>query len=104
MCTQQMTNLPQVGDVFRHFKEGKLYVIVGYVHDATNGADTTAKILYTPQETLYQIDRNYFCRNIKEFLSPVDKTKYPDATQSFRFEKVIYHEIGDDYPIGAFEE
>lgn len=76
-----------VGDVYRHFK-GKRYVICGYVVNATNGADPAPMVLYVPEEQLGTVHKTFFCRTVDEFLSPVDKEKYPNATQYWRFEKV----------------
>ena len=76
-----------MGDVYRHFKGG-IYVVVGYVMDATNGADPTPMVLYVPKDQIRAVPKSFFCRSLDEFLSPVDKKKYPDATQYWRFEKI----------------
>ncbi len=78
---------PCVGDVYRHFK-GRIYVVVGYVFNATNGADPAPMVLYRPKDKIRRVQTTFFCRSLDEFLSPVDKEKYPDATQYWRFEKI----------------
>lgn len=78
---------PCVGDVYRHFK-GRIYVVVGYVTNATNGADPTPMVLYVPEDQIKAVQKPFFCRSLDEFLSPVDKEKYPDTTQYWRFEKI----------------
>lgn len=78
---------PSVGDVYRHFKGG-IYVVVGYVINATNGADPAPMVLYTSKDKIGAVQVKFCCRSLDEFLSPVDKEKYPDATQYWRFEKI----------------
>lgn len=75
------------GSVYRHFKGGK-YIVVGYVRNATNGADSSPMVLYISEDQLGKTDKIFCCRSVDEFLSPVDKNKYPDANQLWRFEKL----------------
>lgn len=82
-----MRELPKAGEIYRHFK-GMRYLIAGYVKNATSGADFSSMVLYLPEDEADKIHRQFYCRTVTEFMSPVDKVKYPDATQNYRFERV----------------
>ena len=75
---------PKRGDVYRHFK-GKSYVIIsGEAKNCTNDADADKEfVIYYADDDLSKV----FIREQSEFLSPVDKGKYPDVKQEWRFEK-----------------
>ncbi len=65
--------------VYRHFK-GKYYLAEGIAINADTGEKT---VVY---RALYG-ERERFVRPLEEFLSPVDRNKYPDAKQFYRFEE-----------------
>lgn len=65
--------------VYRHFK-GNFYLVVGVAVDASDGGK-----LYVVYRALHG-DCQMFVRPLEEFLSPVDKKKYPNAKQENRFE------------------
>ncbi len=68
------------GDVVRHFK-GKKYEILYIAKDSeTMEAVVVYRALYGEQ--------GVWVRPLEMFLSPVDREKYPDAEQQWRFEKV----------------
>ena len=76
------------GTKVRHFKreidhEGNnyLYEIVGIAHHSETGEDL---MVY---RALYG-EGKMCARPIDMFLSPVDKEKYPDIKQEYRFEKI----------------
>ena len=76
--------IPRPMEIYRHFK-GKRYVVLnGEATNCTNGADADEKfVIYCDM-----LGRYYYIRKRSEFLSPVDKEKYPDVEQEWRFEKV----------------
>ena len=68
----------QIGRVYRHFK-GDYYVVEAVAHDSETGE---AVVIY---RKLYA-DGGLWVRPTAMFLELVDKKKYPDATQKYRFE------------------
>lgn len=69
------------GDIVRHFK-GNFYSIVGIAKHTETGEDM---VIYSP---LYVSERTLYARPYDMFMSKVDKTKYPNADQEYRFEIV----------------
>lgn len=75
------------GTIVKHFKrdmfnaEGKeyLYVVIGTATDVNTG---TEEVVYRELSG----DRKLWMRDHDEFYSPVDKEKYPQAKQFWRFE------------------
>ena len=68
----------QIGRVYRHFK-GDYYVVEAVANDSETGE---AVVIY---RKLYA-DGGLWVRPTAMFLELVDKKKYPDATQEYRFE------------------
>ena len=64
--------------VYRHFK-GDYYLVEELAHDAETGEPV---VVY---RKLYG-DGGLWVRPLDMFLSPVDREKYPDAGQTYRFE------------------
>ena len=68
----------QVGRVYRHFK-GDYYLVEAVACDAETGAPC---VVY---RKLYG-DGGLWVRPLDMFLNRVDRQKYPDAPQAYRFE------------------
>jgi len=91
-----MREFPKQGERYRHFK-GNEYEILSLATDSEDGEEQVVyKALYEPY--------GVFVRPLKMFMEPVDKEKYPDATQEFRFEKVEKIEGKVDPRLLAFLE
>ena len=68
------------GRVYRHFK-GKLYLVLDIaIHSETQEDYVVYKALYSDCQT--------YIRPYGMFASKVNREKYPDAEQEFRFELV----------------
>ncbi len=71
---------PAPYEVYRHFK-GNSYQILTLAKDSSDGHEVVVyQGLYEPYEV--------YTRKLSEFMSEVDKWKYPSAKQKYRFEKI----------------
>lgn len=73
------------GTIFRHFK-GDLYLLLFL------GKHTETEETLVAYKELYGECKIHF-RPIEMFLSPVDKEKYPEATQLYRFEPFVIESV-----------
>lgn len=73
------------GKMFRHFK-GDLYLLMGVVEHTETGEKL---VIY---KSLYG-SCGVYARPINMFLSEVDKSKYPNAKQKYRFEPVTIKSV-----------
>jgi len=75
----------QIGKKYKHFK-GKMYKVLDIVYDSESNNDEEFKKIVVYQ-ALYG-DNLKWARPYDIFNSLVDKEKYPDVTQEYRFEEV----------------
>ena len=73
------------GDIVRHFK-GNLYEVLYFARDSETREEV---VVY---RALYG-ERGVWVRPKAMFLSRVDRQKYPDAAQTYRFERVEEKEL-----------
>ena len=67
-------NKPTSGDKYKHFK--------GMVIAVGKNTETLEEMV------VYEHDGDIWIRPLKMFMSKVDKNKYPDCKQEYRFEKL----------------
>lgn len=72
-----MSRIPQPFEVYRHFKGNFYQILTVAEHSETGDRMVVYQQLYSPFKT--------FVRPLDMFMSPVDKAKYPNATQEMRF-------------------
>lgn len=76
--------IPKKGEIYRHFK-GNLYEIIIIARDSETLEE---KVVYK------EVDgESAYVRPLPMFVSLVDKEKYPNATQEFRFQLIQETEI-----------
>lgn len=75
-----MRDLPKAGEKYRHFKGGEYEIVSLAVGSEDGDSQVVYRALYEPY-TVY-------VRPLEMFMGPVEKEKYPDASQEFRFVKI----------------
>ena len=81
-----MERIIEIGKTYKHFK-GNLYKVIDIVYDSESNNDFEYKkvVIY---QALYG-DNLKWARDYDVFNSFVDKEKYPNVTQKYRFEEVV---------------
>lgn len=74
-----------VGGIYKHFK-GNLYKVINIGYDSETNINGIFKKLVI-YEALYD-DHKIWVRPYNMFTSKVDKEKYPDVLQEYRFELI----------------
>lgn len=70
--------IPQKGEKYKHFKLGKIVTVIGISrHTETE-----------EMSVVYEYEGHIWNRPLEMFMSEVDKKKYPDAKQRYRFEVI----------------
>lgn len=67
-----------IGGIYKHFK-GHVYKVIALGRDADNLSE---KVIYQNVND----ENDIWVRDKEEFLSKVDREKYPEVTQEFRFQ------------------
>ena len=70
--------IPRAGQKYKHFKIGKIVTVIG-ISRHTETEELTV---------VYDYEGHIWNRPLSMFMSEVDKKKYPNVTQKYRFELV----------------
>lgn len=74
----EQRNIPKAGECYRHFKGNRYQIIAIAKHTETEEDCVVYQALYG--------EKGIFVRPLDMFMGKVDKDKYPNAEQEYRFE------------------
>ena len=72
---------PKIGEIYKHFKTGRKVKVLAISQDTENVGSFYVVYEYLGDGSIWNRPYNMFC-------SEVDKEKYPNAKQKYRFELV----------------
>ena len=72
----------KAGQRYKHFKKGNIYIVV--IPRVYDTEDMKEYVIYRGGDN----KRRMWARPVIEFMSEVDRNKYPQATQQYRFELI----------------
>ena len=72
----------KAGQRYKHFKKGNIYIVV--IPRVYDTEDMKEYVIYRGGDN----KRRMWARPVTEFMSEVDRNKYPQATQQYRFELI----------------
>ncbi len=78
----------KVGKIYRHFK-GHVYKVIAIAYDSENYQEENPEV---SKMVVYQDihdEKNCWVRPYQMFNSLVDKEKYPEIKQEYRFEEMV---------------
>ncbi len=78
----------KAGEIYRHFKGFKAFVITIAKHSETNEDLVIYRCTNDNCDNNSNHEEGIYARPLNMFLSEVDHEKYPDVKQKYRFEKI----------------